>query len=254
MRLFDRHQTGYTPTLQCEAVVETARTIEQNVADISRDILSSDLRLEGTVSFTTTDTFLESVLAPHLAAFTKLHPKIHLEVTVTNNRLNLTRHDADIALRPSMKPPETLIGQRISALAFGIYGSRGGVKQRLDAKGTDHYNEHPWIGIGDSLMGSPVGKWISANVMEENIVMSADTFPTIAQCARAGTGLAILPCCLGDKDAELIRLADPLEEIESSLWLLTHRGYRNAARVRAFIDFVAPALRSARPLFEGQSQ
>ncbi len=253
LRLFERHQTGYTPTAQCEAVVETARTIEQNVADISRDILGSDVRLEGTVSFTTTDTFLESILAPYLAEFSKLHPKIHLEVAVTNSRLNLTRHDADVALRPSSKPPETLIGQRVSGLAFAVYRAKDALGDVGSFDGDPFRSVHPWVGIGDSLQGSPVGKWIADNVPEENIVISADTFPAIAHCAKAGAGLAVLPCCLGDRDPALERIGVPLDNVEIALWLLTPRGYRNAARVRAFIDFIAPALRSARPLFEGQS-
>lgn len=251
IRLFDRRQTGYTPTLQCAAVVETARLMEQNVNDISRDILGSDLRLEGTVSFTTTDTFLESLLAPSLAQFARLQPQIRVEVTVTNSRLNLTRHDADVALRASSQPPESLIGQRISSLEFGIYGEHHWVEQESLSTKNVQLQSLPWIGAGESLSGSPVGKWIAENVPESAIVLSVDTFPAMMACAEAGTGLAVLPCCLGDRKATLTRIGEPVAAMRSSLWLLTHKGYRNAARVRAFVDFIAPALRANRPLLEG---
>ena len=72
--LFERRQTGYSPTVECAAVVEAARQIEQSVAGISRDILGRDLRLEGSVTVTTTDSFLNSILARHIATFSALYP------------------------------------------------------------------------------------------------------------------------------------------------------------------------------------
>ena len=84
IRLFERRQTGYSPTVECAAVVEAARQIEQSVASISRDILGRDLRLEGRVTVTTTDSLLNSVLAPHISAFSRRNPRIQIEVSVTN--------------------------------------------------------------------------------------------------------------------------------------------------------------------------
>ena len=251
VRLFDRHQSGYTPTLQGSAVVETARLIEQHVSDISRDILGSDLRLEGALSVTTTDTFLESLLAPLLPEFRQRHPMIKVDVTATSDRLNLTRHDADIALRASRQPPDSLIGQRISDLGFCVYATSDLIPKKKGELTAKDCRKGPWIGIGEALAGSPVGQWLAANVDAESIALSSDTFLTIRACASEGAGFAVLPCCLGDRYPGLQRVLGPIEEMKSSLWLLTHEGYRNTARVRAFMDFVAPALRAKRPQLEG---
>ena len=40
--------------------------------------------------------------------------------------------------------------------------------------------------------------------------------------ARAGIGAAILPCYLGDPEPDLVRLSDPLPELERELWIVTH--------------------------------
>ena len=153
IRLFERRQTGYSPTVECAAVVEAARQIEQSVASISRDILGRDLRLEGRVTVTTTDSLLNSVLAPHISAFSRRNPRIQIEVSVTNTRLNLTRHDADVAIRATNRPPDALVGQRVADLAFAIYGTPEMVAG-LPVKARSHdFGDLNWVGIGDALAG-----------------------------------------------------------------------------------------------------
>mgnify|MGYP001822208288 CR=1 FL=1 len=251
VRLFERLQTGYAPTVECAAIVETARQIENSVAEIGRDIFGRDLRLEGKLTVTTTDSFLHAFLGPCLAEFSTLHPRIRIEVTVTNTRLNLTRHDADVAIRASRKPPDTLIGQRVSAVGFAVYGPPSLTAQLPAGRQLEDCRNLPWVGIGETLTGSPIGGWLDKNIPESSIVMTADTFSGIRDCAAAGGGFAVLPCCLGDQAAGLERITPPVTEMETSLWVLTHAGLRGAARVKAFTDFVVRALRSHRGALEG---
>jgi len=251
VRLFERRQTGYAPTVECAAIVEAARQIENRVAEISRDIFGRDLRLEGKLTVTTTDTFLHTLLGSCIAEFSALHPRIQIEITVTNTRLNLTRHDADVAIRASRQPPDTLIGQRVSAVGFAVYALPSLAAALPAGRRLADCRSLPWVGIGETLAGSPIGAWLDKNVPESSIVMTADTFSAIRDCAVAGGGLAVLPCCLGDRVAALERITPPVAEMETSLWVLTHADLRGAARVKAFTDFVVRALRSHRNALEG---
>jgi len=252
VRLFERRQTGYTPTVECAAVVEAARQIEQSVARINRDILGRDLRLEGRLTVTTTDTLLNAVLAPHLAAFNTMHPRILIDVSVTNTRLNLTRQDADVAIRASRKPPDALVGQRVSGLAFAVYGRPEVAADLPERPRVADFSGHHWIGIGDALAGSPVGAWLSENVAPESISIRTDSFVALRDCAIAGAGLAVLPCCLGDQSDRLLRIGAPVSTMESALWILTHADVRGAARVKAFYEHMTRALRAQTDLLEGR--
>lgn len=254
IRLFERRQTGYSPTVECAAVVEAARQIEQSVAGISRDILGRDLRLEGRVTVTTTDSLLNSVLAPHISAFSRQNPRIQIEVSVTNTRLNLTRHDADVAIRATNRPPDALVGQRVADLAFAIYGTPE-VIAGLPARARSHdFGDLNWVGIGDALAGSPVGLWLRENVPASAIVVTADTFVAVRDCAAAGAGLAVMPCCLGDKTAQLRRVGKPILEMQTGLWILTHPDVRGAARVKAFNEYMTQSLRGQVDLLEGKQR
>lgn len=251
IRLFERRQTGYTPTVECAAVVEAARQIEQNVADISRDILGRDLRLEGRLSVTTTDTLLKSVLAPHIAAFKALHPRIRIDISVTNLRLNLTSHDADVAIRASRKPPDALVGQKVAELAFAVYGPTAQAADLAQRPRTTKLDGAMWVGIGEALAGSPVGNWMKENVSPDSIAVTADSFVAIRDCVVSGAGLAVLPCCLGDRSAGLARVGPPVAAMQSALWVLTHADVRSAARVKSFNDHMVRALRAEAGLLDG---
>ncbi|MBZ9605133.1 hypothetical protein LB462_25225 [Phyllobacterium sp. KW56] len=72
--------------------------------------------------------------------------------------------------------------------------------------------------------------------------------------ARAGMGVAALPCYLADPDPELRRVGSPLPDMEVSLWLLTHPDLRRVARTRTVLDFLAYHLGKRRALIEGREQ
>ena len=58
--------------------------------------------------------------------------------------------------------------------------------------------------------------------------------------ARAGIGVAILPCYVGDKDPELRRIVGrPIVDGMMDLWVLFYPAIQRAARVRALSEFIA---------------
>ena len=66
-------------------------------------------------------------------------------------------------------------------------------------------------------------------------------------------GLAMLPCFLGDRESGLVRIPGAMPIPDRSIWLLSRRGLRQTARVRAFVDFIAAAILDHRALLEGRA-
>ena len=133
--LFDRLPTGYVLTAGGEELVETAGRISEAVTALERRLAGRDVRVEGTLRLATTDTLMASVLPDILAAFRAAHPGVLVEVSTSNAFANLTRRDADVALRPAADPPENLVGRRLSRIGFAIYGSQRFL-ERLDEGST----------------------------------------------------------------------------------------------------------------------
>ncbi len=242
IRLFDRLQTGYTPTLECETIIKTAREIGEQIALVELGIAGRDVRLDGKLTVTTTDSFLDAVLPDIIVEFRDKHPQIEIAITVTNERLDLTQRDADVAIRASNMPPEHLIGQRVSALSFAVYAALPIAADLPENPSLDMLRPLPWIGTGGSISGSPVAKWLSNNIPDSSIKISADTFPSMRSCIQMGS-IGVLPCCLGDQSKSLQRVLPAIAEIETSLWVLVHPDVRRSAKVAAFSKYVAKRLR-----------
>ena len=123
VRLFERFRDGYVPTPAGETAAATAARLEDEVLTLERRLSGQDLRPSGVVRITTTDT-LGTILMRHLPAMRAVHPEIQFEVAISNAMANLTRREAEIAIRPNPEPPEILVGRRIADIAHAIYGSR----------------------------------------------------------------------------------------------------------------------------------
>jgi DNA-binding transcriptional LysR family regulator len=124
VRLFERLPTGYALTAGGEELLAAARQMGDVVTALERRLAGQDLRLEGNLRATTIDTLMVSVLPTILAAFRAAHPGVQIEISVSNTIANLTRRDADAAIRRTEDPPETLVGRRVAGVAFALYAAR----------------------------------------------------------------------------------------------------------------------------------
>lgn len=245
--LFDRGRAGYTPTAAGEDVAAAARRIETEVAEVERRVVGQDLRPTGTVRVTTTDTLLLGVLSPVFAAFRRKHPEIELEIAVSNAVFDLAKREADVAVRPAAAPPESLVGRRIARIAQAVYGD----PEVMPAPGGDPRTA-VWVGP-DARMGyNDLDAWMERGGLNAACRHRVDSLMGMYAAARAGSGLAVLPCYLGECDERLLRLGKPIGELTSDLWLLTHPDLRRTARVRAFTDFVAGEVHARRDDLGGQ--
>ncbi|WP_315838095.1 LysR family transcriptional regulator [Bradyrhizobium prioriisuperbiae] len=251
LRLFERLPTGYTLTAGGEELLAAARTMSDVVTTLERKLAGQDLRIEGGLRLTTTDTLIASVLPEILSRFHGAHPGVRVEVSTTNLLANLTRRDADVAIRPANNPPETLIGRRISEIAFALYTSSDFIARHGRSEDLKAYR---WLAPDDTLSGSSIALWMKSALPGADIVLRADSLVTLRQAAIAGVGVAALPCYLGDNTPGLTRLLpEPFAPMATSLWILTHEDLRRTARVNAFVGFFSKALSELRPLFEGRA-
>jgi DNA-binding transcriptional LysR family regulator len=225
-------------TPEAEKMIKAAREVENTLFDMQRQIAGHELKLEGELRVTTTDSFMLSVLGPHLATFRQKHPHIVVDILVTNSLLDLTRRDADVAIRPTREPEASLVGRRLCDVEFGVYA----VPEIMTAPDRDSILDARWIGFTDSLQSTPLGSWFDKTIKQRNVCLRCDSFVAIRIAAEAGIGLALMPRFLGDDSSELVRLPLPADELTTGLWILTHPDLVRSARVNAFIQHFTEAL------------
>ena len=241
VRLFDRLQGGYDLTAAGEEMRESVLRIEEEIAALALKVTGQDQRPTGTIRITATDFLAQALLPGHVAAFRAERPGIEVEVIVSDTVLDLTRREADIALRIGNPAQETLVGRRIGQLAFAVYAASG----RAGDPATGD-----WVGYGASHgpLSRAMARWWPGmrQVYRTNSITAAQA------AARAGIGMAALPCVLADRDSGLVRLCPLPEPFALDLWLLTHEDLRHTARIRMFLDFMGTAVQAEADLLEGR--
>jgi DNA-binding transcriptional LysR family regulator len=110
--------------------------------------------------------------------------------------------------------------------------------------------------IGSEESGASIlaTDWFASLAAPSQFVYRTSSLVGQFNAAKAGIGLAVLPCYLGDGEPGLGRaLHKPIAELMQELWIITHADLKRTARVRAFFDIVGDRLAAQRPLFEGRA-
>lgn len=246
--LFRKKQSGYETTLECDALVEQVRRMEDRARTIHDDILHSDLIMRGTISVSTVDSVMISVLGPCFESFARIYPTIDVDISMSTDRVNLNRKDADVAIRATRKPPDNVRAVRLSGLAFCVFGAIG----RAEEFRRKSYSDLTWIGPGGALKNAPINEWMKNNIQPKSIRLTADTFQSARALAEAGAGAVILPCCLGDTSSGLARLSEPLGEMDTELWIMIAADLDQSPRINLFIEHVQKAVLEQSALLEGR--
>lgn len=174
-----------------------------------------------------------------MASFRRCYPDITLEVVISNQLQSLSRREADIAVRPTRKPPETLVGRKVIDITQAVYGQKSLWLNTSLPMQTSSLPLENWIGPDVHLGDATLEKWM----MDKNAAYRLDSMLGMQTAVRHGAGIAVLPCYLGDADNALIRLSDPIEELTTQLWLLTHPDLRHVTRVCTFMDVMTERIR-----------
>jgi len=246
VRLFERLPTGYVLTVGREEMVGSAERIEDEVARLDRGVLGRDTQLNGSLRVT-----MPAVLATHLlmadfSRFSREFPGIQLEFAVSSEEFNLSKREADVAIRITNNPPEYLVGRCVTKTSKAVYASEDYLARHDPEKhpellhwiGSENNEHHPqWVKDSD-FPNSPIHH-------QTNDVLVK------LEAARAGLGLAVIPCFLADPIPNLRRLS--LTKVHcGDIWILTHKDLRATARVRSFMDFMVGAFDKHRDLLTGK--
>jgi len=246
VRLFEKLPTGYVVTPASEDIFAFAEQMEEMANAVERRIYGRDASLTGKLRVTLPQVLATELIMPDFARFAQAHPGIELEIITTQEVLNLTKRQADVAIRlvyENGSPPEHLYGRKLVGVHRAVYVSinqhnrdRPGVATRWIKKEED--GRLPgWATI---TLGTQAADYIVSDSLAQLVA------------TRVGLGASLLPCFVGDRDPGLHRLPPGTSHPYGDLWILTHGDLRYTPRVRAFTEFMTEAIRSKRDLMEGR--
>ena len=249
-QLFERGTHGFRLTEAGEllrADVERARS----ALDAGRRRLTGiDERMEGPIRVTLPDILLVNLLLPTVRAFRDAHPAVEIELDVTYAASDLNRREADVAIRMvhlDAAPPPSLVGRKVATSHACGYAHPDYLAEHDLA---DPSGGAVWLGWA----ADDDGAWLSKTAHPRlPVAYSINHAEMQRHAARAGLGLAYLPCIIGDTDPDLVRVPGTEPMPARDVWVLTHGDLRQTARMRAFRDASTKAIRAATAKLEGRS-
>ncbi|SEP51357.1 DNA-binding transcriptional regulator, LysR family [Rhodospirillales bacterium URHD0017] len=243
VRLVERLARSYRITAEGERVREQARKVKAGIAEIVRLARDADISAERIVRVSGPPTLLSRFLAPRLLPLQKEHPGLRIDLLGDMRQVDLNQGEADLALR-LMRPREKgIVARRVAVLGYGLYGSRERVARRA--------NDQDYLGFDESLDHVPQQRWFKTLAGDRGFALRSNDLLTLMTSARAGLGLAVLPCIMASHEPELVRVPTEPPPPSRELWLVFHRDVGRSPAVRVVIDRITEVTTAARKAFLG---
>ena len=237
--LFERSRAGYRATEVALALAAQGEQVEAALEAARAATQAGPEQVSGSVRISTTDSVLHGLVAPALRALATAHPLLEFELDTSNALVNLTRRDADIAVRATRRPPQHLVGRRVGLIRLALYAARRGkVRRYADVEA----GKAPWVAVDDALPEHPSVAWRRRHFPKVQPAYRVDSLLAAQELVAQGFGVALLPVFLARERRELVALTDPLEETGNELWILAHRDARHLRRVATVYAHLSQAI------------
>jgi DNA-binding transcriptional LysR family regulator len=227
--LFERSPEGFAATPLGEEVLAAAERMEGEITGLLRRLDGAAGGLTGLVRLTTTPHLASSLFAPALGGFLSAHPGLQMELVGDSRSLDLSRREADLAVRMSRPEVPGLVARRLGEIAFACYTA---------ASDPRPFEAQHFLAYEDASGNAPLQRHLAGLVPPERMVLRSNTMQTLLEAARAGLGCVMLSCFYGERDLALRRVPSPRAMPPVTLWLLYHEDLRRSPRVRAAVAFV----------------
>jgi DNA-binding transcriptional LysR family regulator len=250
-KLFLREPGGHLCTVAGARLLERAEALEKDILEC-KDAVTGETKPTGRVVITATEALAGAFVTRHLAALMGTHAGLSIELVHTERTLNLSRREADIALRLARPHQLDLRARRIGRLDFGLYASPAWAERHrlprgpADLKTCDVID---WVYSGPDL---PSVRWFAQITDAERVVFRSNSPGDRLTAARMGLGVAMAPCLMGNSDHSLMRLLPRLELAGPEVWLLVHKDLADLPRVRVVLNALSEWARQDARLFRGR--
>jgi DNA-binding transcriptional LysR family regulator len=240
--LLERTSRSLALTPAGRRALAAAEAMDDAALRLERTLEVERPEVAGVLRITATDAIATRLLAPRLPELLAEHPALAVELHVGNERLSLSRREADLAVRLARPTEPTIAARRAGSLGVALYASRAYVRGRgLPTPAT--LRDHPLLAYDRGLGTAATALGWIEDVPGGRVVFRGSTSAALLAAAAAGLGIAALPCFLADEDPALVRVLPEVRARE--LWIAVHADLRRSPRARVGLDFLSSVLASS---------
>jgi molybdate transport repressor ModE-like protein len=249
-RVFDRLPDRFVLTAAGEELLADAEAMERAAESIHRRSagLAGDTA-HGTVRISAGEA-MTAFLASRLPRLRRHLQCIEFELAASHVLANLSRREADLLIREQVPDLASIVSRKLGRVAYAIYGHR---TFAVPDASREVLRRLPWVGFDDEHHYMPGQSWLIELLDGARPAVRVNDWLVLHDAVRAGAGLSVLPCHLGDGDPELRRVGPVLAQVAADQWMLVHRDLRDLPRVRAVMNALVQLFQEERATLEGRS-
>jgi DNA-binding transcriptional LysR family regulator len=249
-RLFERTPGGLRPTTTADRITPAAQRLEAEALAFGRALSGAGPRVEGVVRVTATEGLGTHLVAPALRDFHRAHPGMQVELLLDSRSLNLSRREADMALRLTRPRQAGLVARKLGEVRSALYASARYLEERGRPAPSDGLAGHVILAYDESLSAVPESRWMAQQARRAACALRTNSVVAQLRAAEAGVGLALLPCYLAEP-AGLMRVLTRSADVRRELWLVLHSDLQHAPRVRVVVEFLAATAKARAAALQG---
>jgi DNA-binding transcriptional LysR family regulator len=231
--LFDRGRDGITPTKAAEDLMPVAEEIEAVITRFTTAAEGLEREISGPVRITCPPDVAEVVVMPLLRTLRARHPALRFDLDPGESVLDLTRREADLALRTVRPTSGDLIVTRLLSMRWVVAAAPELARELGTLK---RWTDAPWVACGGRLAQVGPARWQARYVTTEPAVRS-ESLSVLVAAVRTGIGVALLPePSISFYGLVPVKLGAALRPDAAAwpgddLFLVTHRALRHVPRV-----------------------
>jgi DNA-binding transcriptional LysR family regulator len=192
-------------------------------------------------------------IGPLTLRYRRLHPDVRFDYLSAEQRLDMIKGEADVAFRAGgVLEGDSLIGTALPDIFWTAYCATSFAAHQALPAGLDSMAGHPCIGFAGPIAQMPHIKAFTQVLQGCDVVGTSNSVPNMAGMIRAGLGIGLLPCIVGDLQPDLQRCFAPPAKMTTPWWVLVAPEAWALPRVRSFVAYAAEALRRLRPVLAGE--
>lgn len=239
--LFDRTPDGVRPTAAAEQLVPHAEGMERAALGFVRGLEGFEVEVEGVVRITAPPGLVDSFIAPALPELCDAHPRLRIQILASVGYADLTRREADLALRMMRPAAGDFVATRLASHPWCVVASPAHAAALGKLREPDATR---WVTWGEELAHLPDARWLTAHVSRERVVLETSSMTAQLEAVRAGIGAMVVPKAYAKlAGLAVVRCSSAIEKSiaalpEGTLWLVGHRALREVPRISVVWEWI----------------
>lgn len=228
-QVLEKRSNGFFLTEAGNRIMNDVEIIEQAIFSINRSILGQDLKSEGIVKIAMPGAFANQWLIETLEPLLKNNPKLEVQFLTGPEVLNISKREADLAIRLVKPNQMDLKTKKIGTLKLGLFVSR-----EFDQNKLRNFSHTPFIGLFDTATSDLERKFLLSLDFKPHYCMRSAAWSSVYTGIKSRLGIGILPTFMADRDKQLKMIKK--SEFDTPLWLVFHPETAKSTRVKILID------------------